>query len=72
MAAEGFPFTAEAAGAARSSQQPGPIPATGKSKLASTLLEQWCWGKLSLPQLQVLAQAAVDDGAQDSLLRLQG
>ena len=65
LRAEGFPLAAEVAPVTR---QKGPT--TGNSKLASTLLQQWCWGSLSLPQVQLLAQAAVDDGAQDSLLRL--
>ena len=64
LAAEGFPLAAGAG-----SSQRGPI-ATGKSQLATRLLEQWCWGSLSLPQLQLLAEAAVQDGAEDPLLRL--
>ena len=35
---------------------------TPPSKLASLLVEQWAWGKMSAPMVQQLAEAAVNDG----------
>ena len=39
------------------------------SKLAKLLIEKWCWGAMSLPLLQRLARAAVQDGLVQPLLR---
>ena len=39
------------------------------SLLAKNLLEQWSWGRMSLPTLQRLAAAAVHDGLEDEVLR---
>ena len=39
------------------------------SKLASVLLQKWCWGLMSLPLLQLLASSAVQDGLDQPLLR---
>ena len=44
-----------------------PIPQ--KSKLAILLLEKWAWGAMTLPLLQIIAEAAVHDGADHPLLR---
>ena len=67
LQAEGFPLAKAAAPVVR---QKGPT--VGNSELAIKLLEQWCWGAISLPTLQVLAEAAVQDGVHDPLMRLQG
>ena len=40
-----------------------------ESSLASSLLEKWVWGLMSLPVVQHLAQAGVNDGFQQPLLR---
>ena len=40
------------------------------SNLATVLLQKWCWGLMSLPMLQLLASAAVQDGLEQPLLRL--
>ena len=56
-------------GASSSSRAPIVVQQEGRSKLALLLLERWCWGSMSLPVLQELAAAAVDDGLTDPLLR---
>ena len=40
------------------------------STLAVELLMKWCWGFMSLPTLQLLAAAGVEDGIDIQLLRL--
>ena len=40
-----------------------------RGKLAQKLLERWCWGAMSLPVLQELAAAGVEDGIADPFLR---
>ena len=42
---------------AAAAEQPKP-----SSTLAKLLLEKWCWGSMTLPTLQALASAAVQDG----------
>ena len=42
----------------------------GDSSLAKLLLERWAWGTISLPFLQRVAAAAVEDGLDKPLLRL--
>ena len=44
-------------------------PQGTSSKLASLLLQRWCWGMMSLPLLQRLASSAVQDGLEQPLLR---
>ena len=61
---EGFPLAT-----ASSSRAPLDVRQEGRSKLALKLLERWCWGSMSLPVLQALASAAVEDGLTDPLLR---
>ena len=63
MKAEGFPFATSS-----SSTHTGQVT----SKLARKLLERWCWGKMSLPTLRELAEAGVQDGIDDELLRSFG
>ena len=46
---------------------PTPKP---QSHLGLLLVRRWCWGKLSLPVLQMMAQAAEDDGLDLPLIRL--
>ena len=55
---------------AKAESKRGPPPTS--SKLAKRLLEQWCWGRMSLPTLQQMAMAAVEDGLEDVVLRLLG
>ena len=62
MQGQGNPFAA-------SSRPPTVFEGHVQSKLALKLLEAWCWGTMSLPVLQQLASAAVEDGLQDPLLR---
>ena len=40
-----------------------------RGKLAQKLLEKWCWGAMSLLELQELAAAAIEDGLEDAFLR---
>ena len=61
---QGNPFAAGS-----SARAPVPVQEEGRSKLALMLLERWCWGSMSLPVLQQLAAAAVEDGLTDPLLR---
>ena len=44
-------------------------PQGTSSKLASVLLQKWCWGLMSLPMLQLLASSAIEDGLDQPLLR---
>ena len=43
--------------------------ATERSELGKVLLEKWCWGNMSLPLVQALAQAGVADGLSQPLIR---
>ena len=49
--------------------QGGGEGAQNESKLAVLLIQRWCWGTLSLPALQELAQATEEDGLQHPLIR---
>ena len=40
-----------------------------ESRLGALLLERWAWGGMSLPMLQRLAAAGIDDGLHQPLLR---
>ena len=46
------------------------IDKVDESKLAILLLEKWAWGDMSLPMLQSIAEAGVEDGLGQPLLRL--
>ena len=57
----GLPVTSQASSSSNTQ--------SGDSKLAIILLQKWCWGTMSLPLLQSLAAAGVQDGLQQPLLR---
>ena len=58
---------------------PGPLPAPSpplaaptSNNLSMKLIEKWCWGSMSLPTLQELAEAGKKDGVDDRLGVLLG
>ena len=67
LVATGFPL-AKAKSSASTKKKEKEKP---KSMLAVQLLQSWAWGRMSLPSLQKLAQAAVDDGLEDLSLRCE-
>ena len=62
----GFKRRLQEAATARAREE---FPQGNNSKLASVLLQKWCWGLMSLPLLQMLASASVEDGLEQPLLR---